>query len=274
MLGRDLLMDVDFAGMYAEQSERSAFGSRTSGDWDVRAERRNRGEGGGSGYTRQFLERVNWEGVESALDVGCGTGNLAIPLAQRLAGEVHALDFSAEMLRYLEENRQRAGVENLRLHRLAWADSWEAVPEVDLVVCSRALNVTDLRAALEKLHGKARRRVMLTIHAGGSFLGGDVLELLEREMAPRPDYMYAVNVLYQMGIRAKVDFLESAGGSVYGSREEFLQGIRWRIGELSAVEEERLAVLHDGLPEAAGGGGRKQYRHDFTWALLSWERGG
>ena len=32
---------------------------------------------------------------------------------------------------------------------------------------------------------------------------------------PRPDYIYAVNLLYQLGIRARVDFIRTTGGMTY-----------------------------------------------------------
>ena len=60
-----------------------------------------------------------------------------------------------EMLRYLEQNRKRAGVENIQVHRLSWTDSWKGVPAADIAICSRAMSVEDLRGALEKMHRMA-----------------------------------------------------------------------------------------------------------------------
>lgn len=267
MLNKDLIQDIDFGALYQEQCRRSSFGSRSSADWDRRAERRSQGEGD-SDYSRAFLARMDLSGAKTALDIGCGTGNLAIPLAKRLR-KVHALDFSPEMLRYLEMNRKRAGVANIQVHRLSWTDSWAKVPKVDIAICSRALGVDDLRGALEKMDRKAKLRCYLTVHAGGSYLGPDVLALLGREMEPRPDYIYAVNILYQMGVKARVDFLRSRGGMGYASAEDFIGAVRWRVGALTRKEEARLRKFHRGLPREADGTAR--YRHDFEWAMLSWE---
>ncbi|MGD9782614.1 MAG: class I SAM-dependent methyltransferase [Kiritimatiellia bacterium] len=269
MLGKDVIQSIDFGALYREQCRRSSFGARTSADWDRRAERRSQGEGDRD-YSRAFLERVDLTDAKTALDIGCGTGNLAIPLAKRLR-KVHALDFSPEMLRFLDINRKRAGVENIRAHRLSWTDSWKGVPAADVAVCSRAMSVEDLRGALEKMHRKARLRCYLTLHAGGSYLGPDVLALLDRKMEPRPDYVYAVNILYQMGVRAKVDFLRSRGGMGYASAEEFIGAVRWRVGELARKEEARLRKFFRALPREPDGNSR--YRHDFEWAMLSWEKG-
>ncbi len=269
-LGRDVFQEIDFAGLWREQSQRSSFGPRSSQDWDRRARQRFRRELN-SDYSRAFLRRLDLSGVNTALDIGCGTGNLAIPLAKRLR-RVHALDFSNAMLRELDNHRRREGLENIALHERSWFDSWRAVPKVDLVLCSRAMGVEDLRAALDKMSRKARRRAYATIHSGGSYLGNDVLALLDREIVPRPDYIYAVNILYQMGYRARVDFLRSSGGQGYASEDEFLRAVRWRIGELSAKEEARLRRFFRTLPREDDGSIR--YRHDFEWAMLAWETGG
>lgn len=268
MLGKDLIQGIDFGALYREQRRKSSFGERSRADWDKRAAGRSRA-GPDDDYTRAFLARIDFTGAQTALDVGCGTGNLAIPLAQRLQ-TVHALDFSPAMLRQLAAGAKRAGVANIVPHPLAWTDPWKGVPAADIVVCSRALGVEDLRGALEKMDRQAKRRCYATLHAGGSFLGEDVLGLLERDIVPRPDYIYAVNVLYQMGIRARVDFLRTAGGLSYDSAAAFVASIRWRIGRLTRQEESRLRKYFQGLPRAADG--KRRYRHAFTWAMLSWEK--
>jgi len=268
MLGKDRILKIDFNALYRAQRRASSFGERTSADWDRRAAGRSRAEADDD-YSRAFLKRIDFTDVKTALDVGCGTGNLAIPLARRLR-RVDALDFSPGMLRHLEANRKRAGVDNVVVHRLAWTDPWPGVPMADVVVCSRALGVDDLRGALAKLNRKARRRCYATLHAGGSFLGDDVAALLEREIVPRPDYVYAVNVLHQMGIRARVDFIRTAGGLGYATAAAFVASIRWRIGRLSAEETRRLREFFRALPRDADGA--RRYRHPFVWALLSWEK--
>lgn len=268
MLKKDLLQEMDFNALYREQSRRSSFGPRGPEEWDRRAAQRDRHDFQGD-YNRRFLERVHFDGCETALDIGCGVGNLALPLARRLR-KVYALDFSAEMLRRLKANARREGLRNIETRRLAWTDSWRGVPRADLVLCSRAMNVEDLRGALEKMHRQARTRCYVTLHAGGSYLGSDVLARLDRAVERRPDYIYAVNILYQMGLRARVDFLRSEGGRTYAGADEFLEGIRWRIGPLSAKEQRRLRALYRTLPRDAEG--RARYRHDFEWAMLSWEK--
>lgn len=267
MRNRDPFLDIDFNARYREQRRRSSFGERSPADWDRRAAARSRGEKN-SDYARQLLARLDLAGVRTVLDVGCGSGNLALPLARRVR-RVHALDFSAEMLRLLRARARAEGVRNVTTHRRAWADDWGRVPRADLVLCSRAMDVDDLRTALEKMTSHARRRCCLTMHAGATFLSPDVYRVLRRPVVPRPGYIYAVNVLYQLGIRARVDFLQTTGGLVYDSAEQFVEGIRWRLGALTPAEERRLRAYFRALPRGADG--KARYRHDFVWALLAWE---
>ena len=268
MLGKDLIQDIDFGALCRRQARASAFRPRAAADWDRRAERRSRREKG-SDYAREFIARMDLAGAETLLDIGCGSGNLALPLARRLR-RVHALDFSAEMLRLLRAAARAEGVRNLVAHRLAWADDWSRLPRADIAICSRAMDVDDLRAALEKMNAQARLRCYLTLHAGATFLSEDVCRALRRPVVPRPNYIYAVNILYQMGIRARVDFLRTTGGLTYDTPEQFADGIRWRVGALTAAEHKRLLAYFRSLPREADGTAR--HRHDFEWAMLSWDK--
>lgn len=265
---KDLLKGIDFGELARRQARASTFQPRSAEEWGQRAERRSRREKG-SDYAREFLARMDLEGVETVLDVGCGSGNLALPLARRVR-RVVCIDFSAEMLRLLRANARAEGVVNVTARKLSWADDWSRLPRADAAICSRAMDTGDLRGALEKLDSKARVRCYVTMHAGATFMSEEVYRVLGRTAVPRPNYMYAVNVLYQMGIRARVDFLRTTGGLQYESAEQFAEGIRWRLGKLSAAEEKRLVEYYESLPREADGTAR--YRHEFEWAMLSWEK--
>ena len=53
-------------------------------------------------------------GDEVILDIGCGPGTLAVPLAKRVK-EVIAIDFSAQMLEELNQYAKREGVSNIKI---------------------------------------------------------------------------------------------------------------------------------------------------------------
>ncbi len=66
-----------------------------------------------------LVERLDLAPGMRVLDVGCGPGRLALPVAERIGpeGEVVALDTSAEMLSRLEERRLARGLSNVRAVR-------------------------------------------------------------------------------------------------------------------------------------------------------------
>ncbi len=105
-------------------------GPMQSGFWDGRAGRfaKNVPAGREERRLKTVLDLIETTGLNIAgaevLDIGCGTGSLAIPLARKGA-TVTAVDFSAEMLKNLEE---RADRENVSIARTVLA-SWD---EVDL----------------------------------------------------------------------------------------------------------------------------------------------
>jgi 2-polyprenyl-3-methyl-5-hydroxy-6-metoxy-1,4-benzoquinol methylase len=86
---------------------------------------------------------------ESVLDVGCGTGTLAIAAKRRVgsAGTVHGLDASVEMLARAEKKAKKAGVEVFFKNGVA-----EAIPFPDA-----QFNVVLSTVMLHHLPQKARR---------------------------------------------------------------------------------------------------------------------
>ncbi len=260
------IQNIDFAALYREQKSRTDFKPKAVADWDKRAPQM-RTRLMQSIYNDAFLERVDLSGCESLLDVGCGPGNLALPLAGRLKA-VHALDFSSQMLQALRENAQECGADNVTTHQLSWEDAWADVPRCDVVVASRSMEVADMQTALLKLHHHAKKRVYLTYKLGGSFVEPEILEALGRTITPKPDYIYIVNILYNLGIYARIDFLPSEGkGLNWASEEEFIQSVRWSLGELSSEEIERLRAHYQQRARMQALGDRP-----VNWVLMSWEK--
>ena len=64
-------------------------------------------------YRGKALDLANLKPGESVLDIGCGTGTLAIAAKQRVgsAGRVYGLDASPEMLARADRKANKAGVE-------------------------------------------------------------------------------------------------------------------------------------------------------------------
>lgn len=88
-----------------------------------------------------------------------------------------------------------------------WEEHWDDLPQCDIAVASRSTLVADMRQAMTKLNNQARLRVYTTHLVSSSFVSPTIQRALGREVIELPNYIYALNVLYQMGIHAHVDFI-------------------------------------------------------------------
>lgn len=116
-----------------------------------------------------------------ALDVGCGTGLLALPLAGDL-GHITCIDTSAGMLEVLDEKIAALGVRNVttRHHDLSAGDLAHAA--FDLVMSSMTLHhIKDTAAILATFAAHLRPGGWLCLadldREDGSFHGPEVLEV-------------------------------------------------------------------------------------------------
>lgn len=310
--------------------------------WDRRAKHFRPRET--SPYAQAFLARAGVRPGESVLDMGCGSGTLAVPLAQS-GCQVIAADFSPRMLEELvgaaralgvtvasggfsaadahRRERQSAAAPMPRasyaedgpsadgacgtgaeapeaqspdgqlrgcLHpvRLAWADDWHAAgvgdKSVDVAVASRSIATSDLKAALLKLDGAARRRCCITLACNaGPRYDADVLAAVGVSVGESVDYLYAFNILAQLGRAPEVTYLDSPRKDTFDSLED---GVADFARMLESGHEDKVPALRSYLaahmvenPEAGEPGpkGRLQGRYTLDhqrlvrWAFISWE---
>lgn len=246
--------------------------------WDRRA-RDFRGGDEAAPFVAGFIALMRMQPGESVLDVGCGSGTLALPLA-RAGHNVVAVDFSAGMLDALRRRASADGLLNVRTIHAGWDDDWRAagVATADVAIASRSLDVRDLRAALQKLDAFAGRRVCIALPADGLFYGQLLAhEALGRPYTRRGDQVTAANVLRQMGIDVEVAFLEHASAHRYESPAAALESLRRVATPADEREEaalERYAAEH--LVETTGADGRRAWKQDpaiaVRWAFLAWDK--
>lgn len=259
------LDSLDFAKLYKAQKELSTFKGKSSDDWDKRAHSMNSSVHD-SIYTKTFTEQIDFTQASSLLDVGCGPGTIALAIAFKMQ-KVYALDYSLGMIECVKNNCKEKNLNNVTTIHKSWEDNWDEVPNTDIVVASRSMEVKDIKEALMKLHSKANKRVYLTTKVGGTFIDPEILNQLPREVFPRPDYIYLLNVLHSMGIYAKVDFIKSENTKFESNTpEEFVEKVSWSLGELSSEEELILKEYFKTTYQY------KQLAEYINWALISWEK--
>jgi SAM-dependent methyltransferase len=259
----------------AWRQARDAQPRRSTPDyWSRRAPSFARHCGDGQ-YESEILRLLQPEPSWSVLDVGCGAGTLAIPLARRVAS-VTALDFAPGMLEVLSLRCREEGVGNVTPVLGAWEDDWGALGlgSHDLAVASRSLAVREIRPALTKLCRAARRRACVTAPVGDGPIDRRVVEAVGRPFHAPPDYIYLYNVLYEMGVHAHVAIVPGTRARSYASHEEAATVMGAVLDGLSDEETARLrAYLIDNLVPRDG---RLHLRapRPVRWAVMWWDKPG
>lgn len=238
-------------------------------------------------YARDFLALANIEDGESVLDMGCGGGSLAIPLARR-GCSVLACDFSQPMLDVVQEGANYFKVEDL-IHTklLAWDDDWSSCgirqDSVDVALASRSIATTDLQDALTKLDRTARRRCCITLVANASpRYDTHVMNAIGASVTRSRDYIYAFNILIGMGRLPEVAYIHSPRRDTFESLDA---GVADFARMLEGGNEDKLDELRSYIAAhmienpCAGQPGSKgepqgRYMLDHVrmvhWAFISW----
>jgi SAM-dependent methyltransferase len=265
------LKQLNWNQIWRESRQHKNVGRKKRTDWNSRASsfaRHTRT----SVYAQNFIRYMNPEPQWSVLDVGCGPGTLAIPLA----GKVHsvtAIDFSKSMIAILRDTCSAEGLTNIDAREISWEDDWDAagIGDHDVAIASRSLVVDDLETAILKLAKKARHKVYLSSLVGDGPSDRRIFEAIGRDLDRGPDFLCVYNLLNQIGILAEVSFLSSdTGCKVYKDIDEAVKGFGWMIADMTTEEENRLReyLRHHLIKKDHGWS--LDYQHTTRWAVLSW----
>lgn len=261
MLNLSNIQKINFKKLYIKQKKRSSFKAKTSLQWDQKAKGMNE-RVFKSIYVDEFLQKVELKNAKTLLDVGCGPGTLGISLASKLE-KVYCVDFSKAMLKLVKQNAKEKNYKNVKTIHKSFEQNWDDVPKCDILIASRCMEVENLHKTITLLNQKAKK-IYITYKIGGSFIDEDILNILKRKIVPKPDYIYLVNILYSMGIYAKVDFIKSENTKYNAnSKDEFIQKIKWSLGDISPKEERRLSKFYQTK--------YKKQPNFVRWAFISYE---
>lgn len=203
--------------------------------------------------TQRALEALPDGG--SVLDVGCGAGAAALPLAAR-AGHLAGVDSSSALLAAFRERGERTG-KTITTIAGTWPAAAVETPVADVVVCHHvAYNVPELAAFAQRLTDHARRRVVMELTAQHPMSALNDLWLhfhgLIRPTTPAADD--AMAVLRELGVSPQTTIWEAPalGWTGPSAPEELVAWVRRRLclppqrdGEIAAVLGPRV-VYHNG----------------------------
>jgi hypothetical protein len=109
----------------------------------------------------------------------------------------------------------------------------------DIVISSYSLAMTDIKKALSMMDQAANRTVCIFTSAGKTQWDYHVEiwpKLFKEAFVPGPDYIFVVNILYQLGITANVKIGE--------------QNSRKKISDIDEAVKERVEYFDSSLPNA------------------------
>jgi SAM-dependent methyltransferase len=264
-----VLDELDFAELYRQQMQQAGRSTKAPEHWDARAEKMAEVCANPQDpYLLQLQQKMSLQGASTLLDMGCGPGSVCLNLAASLT-QVYGVDYSRGMLEVAGRRAQGLGLHNVTLINKSWEDDWSDIPECDLAVASRSTLVADLRQALIKLNNKARLRIYTTHTVATSFIDVAVQRAIGRPVVELPNYIFAVNILYQLGINPKVDYIRGPNcQNKTDTFEQFSESVSWSLGALDDVEQQRLFDFYQQKRRL----GETIVPPSRDWALVYWDK--
>ena len=273
---------IDWDAMWREEAKFSSRKSISEKEiWDKRADSYDRRNNGSEtpdkldkeDYVSKMLDRIALEPEWTVLDIGSGPGTLTIPLARK-AKNVTALDVSPAMLAKLQNKTARQGIRNIRYINSSWQDAFakKQVGIHDVVVASRSLMTDDIKEALSNIIAVTGKAAYLTFPVIHLPFDWEVYRVIGRRGKKHPPYIYAYNLLYQMGIQANVEILCSKVTVRFVNVEEALEVLQRRNDPFNDAE---IAKLKEFLEmKFAGLKGSSVFTHEgkSKWALIWWRK--
>ena len=265
--------DIDWAVLRDNAQAKKGWRNKDAKQWDGKA-RSFAGRNKSSLYVDLFLSHLPLEAGMTVLDIGCGPGTLALPIAHKVKS-VTAIDFSRTMLDTLVELAETENVDNIRTVHCAWEDDWQAegiVPH-DIAIASRAMGVKDLGAALKKINSYALRAVYLSDRIGVTPFEPGAFASLGRSFSPGPDYIYTLNILYSLGIHANVTVLKLEQDVTYSSMEEAINSYSWMFHDITPAELNSLEkYISSQIISNDSKGLTVRRATPPQWALIWWQK--
>lgn len=266
------IQDINFQQLWKSARKQRAWSSKGPKDWDKKAQSfasRNLD----SPYSRLFLEKLPVQPTDTILDVGSGPGTLSLPMAQA-AKSVTAVDYSAQMLQTLKDAAAKRDITNVTTVQASWQDNWQekGITPHDIGIASRSLNVEDLTDAILKLNKFSDKYVFLSDRISPTPFDPKVFEAVGRKFESGPDYIYTLNILYELGIHPHVEILELDKATRYENFDAALNAFHWMLKDVT-VEEDKL--LQEYIKDVAryhnDGQLTIQRSHSLKWALIWWK---
>jgi SAM-dependent methyltransferase len=224
-------------------------------------------------YPENFIKIMEPHSDWTVLDMGCGGGTLALPLASKVR-EITAVDFSDRMLGMLGDEIQRCGICNIKTIKASWDDDWaeRGIGLYDVAIASRSMSVDDLESVIIKLNAAAKKRVYISTVVGDGPYDRRIYDAVGRDLIPAVDYIYVYNLLYQTGIHANISFIHEETSRTFDDVNTAKDYLTWMLHELTPDEEHKLDLFLGRNIVMKDGKKVFDYKKTFKWAVIWWNK--
>ncbi len=265
--------DIDWQLLWRQSRAEKSWKSKDAKGWDEKAPA-FAGRMRDSAYAERVISHLDLSKDLSVLDIGCGPGTLAVPIAGKVK-RVTAVDYSQAMLDLLEQQAAVYGVDNITTVNCAWEDDWSAfgIDSHDIVIASRSMNIDDLAGGLNKMNDYADRQVFVSERIAPSPFDPDAFQAVGRPFNSGPDYIYTVNMLYSLGIHPRIELIELDRILRFANFSQALNSHTWMFKGLQPEEERLLEkFLRERIIKQEQDHLLIKRNYPQRWALLSWAK--
>ncbi len=262
----------DWNQLWYQAKKKKTWKTKTASDWDKKAAAFAK-RTAVSVYTDKFLKLLDPQPAWSVLDVGCGPGTLALPLAEQV-NRVSCLDFSKNMLTILDKKAKERKIKNIKTYHGSWEDDWQKlkIPCHDIAISSRSLAVSNLKKALKKLSAQARELIVITDRVKHGPMDPDAFAAIGRPLTSGPDFIYTVNILFDLGFLPTVDYIALENELTYPDLETTLASYIWMFKDINEDEKQKLVDYVCSIT-ICNSDGTMTVKRDKPpiWAFITWQ---
>ncbi|WP_409254157.1 class I SAM-dependent methyltransferase [Bacillus sp. SCS-153A] len=120
----------------------------------------------------EILSEYTPDGSGSLLDLGCGTGEVIVPLA-RYFGEAYGIDINSEMLEMARKRAEQSGITIIEWKQVSAERIDEVGTSFDLITAGNSFHWMDRETVLRTCHNRLADNGGMVILAGGSVWNGE-----------------------------------------------------------------------------------------------------
>jgi len=221
-------------------------------------------------HTERQISKVKLSPDYSVLDIGSGVGRLSIPIS-KIVKNVTAVEPSQSMLACLKENIEKENARNVTYINKQWEEVLIGVDidPHDVVIASGSLVMFEMQEALAKMDAASKGYVYLFTSAD-KWMNEELWErLYGNKPLPDPIFIYLYNILYNLGIYANIEFMDSVFDQRYNSLEEAVKS--WKA--FTNIGPDKEAALRNYLSEKlVEAEGTLWWRPKYKSVVIWWKK--